>query len=380
MRLAIAAVVAAQVLLNGCSKDDSGRPIGSQVPGRETQPALLAIDSPRVNANRAKVEYEAPRYPSGIELQAQWSVGGPADPGRLIQPLSLMAAEVGVLVSELDGNQVKIFSARHGSLVDSLGRNGLGPGEFGRVPQLLGMSNRPLAFEGPNGRISALRRGRAPETSNVARTQTWRTACAVDRDRVVLQYSGWEQDGYLVSTLGDSARIVDSIAYPFPELIGVSPLARQASLQQIDDTSCAILPAYARSFAILAGGSVRVGTGIEPVPTPQVVESKVDAGVRRRLADDVRASHLSAATWRGRVFVLFYGRSGYRGRVVDVYSAKLVYEGSLLLPWRASFISVKNDNLYVLGEDADEPVLAAFRLGEDGTIRSGAVPEGGMRP
>lgn len=380
MRLAVAVLVSAHVLLNGCSEADSGRPVVSRTPGQETKPTLTALDSQRVNANRVNVEYEAPRYPSSIELQAQWSVGGPSDPGRLIQPLSLMAADLGVLVSELDGNQVRIFSARDGSLVDSLGRNGLGPGEFGRVPQLLGMSNRPLAFEGPNGRISALGRGRAPETSNVARTQTWRTACAVDRDRVVLQYSGWEQDGYFVSTLGDSARIVDSIAYPFPELIGVSPLARQASLQQMDDTSCAVLPAYAGSFAVLAGGSVKVGTGIEPVPTPRVVESKLDAGVRRRLADDVRASHLSAATWRGRVFILFYGRSRFRGRLVDVYSAKLVYEGSMLLPWRARFISVKNDNLYVLGEDGDEPVLAALRLGEYGTSRSGAIREGGTRP
>lgn len=123
-----------------------------------------------------------------------------------------------------------------------------------------------------------------------------------------------------------------------------------------------------------------MGTAIEPVPTPRVVESKVDAGVRRRLADDVRASHLSAATWRGRVLILFYGRSRLRGRLVDVYSAKLVYEGSFLLPWRAQQISVKTDHLYTLGEDADEPVLAAFRLTEDGTNRPGAMRDGGTRP
>lgn len=254
MRLAIAVLVSAHVVLAGCSETDSGRPIVSRATDLETDSTLPAMDSQRVNTSRVRVEYESPRYPSGIALQAEWSVGGTADPGRLIQPLSLMATDLGVLVSELDGNQVKIFSARDGALVDALGRDGLGPGEFGRVPQLLGMSNRPLAFEGPNGRISVLGRGRAPETSSVARTQTWRTACAMDRVQVVLQYSGWEQDGFFVSTLGDAARIVDSIAYPFPELLGVSPLARQASLQQVDDTSCAVLPAYAGSLAILARG------------------------------------------------------------------------------------------------------------------------------
>lgn len=379
MRLSVALLVSASMLLDGCSETDADQPAGSRAQNQASDRASISADTRRVKANRARVEYDSPRYASSIDLVAEWSVGGPADPGRLIQPLSLMAADVGVLVSELDGNKVKIFSARDGSVLDSLGRNGLGPGEFGRVPQLLGMSNRPLAFEGPNGRISALARGKAPETSNVARTQTWRTACAVARDRVVLQYSGWEQDGFFVSTLGDSARIVDSVAYPFPELIGVSPLARQASLQQMDDTSCAVLPAYAGSFAILAGGAVKVAAGIEPVPTPGVVESKVDAGVRRRLADDVRASHLSAATWRGRVLILFYGRSRLRGRVVDVYSPKLDYEGSVLLPWRASFISVKNDILYAIGEDEDEPVLAAFRLAAEGTNRLGPTREEATR-
>lgn len=380
MRLGVVVLACAQMLVNGCSKDDAGRPSIAQAPGRDSSPTFSATDTPRVQVSRTTVRYEAPRYPSSIALQAEWSVGGPADPGRLIQPLSLMAADLGVLVSELDGNRVIVFSRRDGSLIESLGSSGLGPGEFGRVPQLLGMSNRPLAFEGPNSRISVLGLGKAPQTSNVARARAWRTACAVDRDRVVLQYSGWDQDGFFVSTLGDSARIVDSIAYPFEELIGVAPLARQASLQQMDDTSCAVLPAYAGHFAVLTGTSVKVSTGIEKVPTPQVVESTVDAGRRRRLADDVRASNLSATAWRGRVLILFHGRSRLRGRLVDVYSAKLTYQGSLLLPWRARFIAAKDEHLYVLGEDADEPVLAAFRLGEVGTNGSSAMRADGTRP
>lgn len=379
MRLAVALLVSTHMLLNGCSMGDSDRPIDSPAPGSGSGSVSVAIDSPRVQVNRTGVRYEAPRYSSSVSLQAEWLVGGPAEPGRLIQPVSLMAAELGVLVSERDGNQVKVFSARDGALIDALGRDGLGPGEFGRVPQLLGMMNRPLAFEGPNGRLSALDLGRAPETSSVARTQTWRTACAVDRDLILLQYSGWERDGFFVSTVGDSARIIDSIAYPFSDLIGVAPLARQASLQQMDDTSCAVLPAYAGSFAVVTGATVKVGAGIEEIPTPRVVESRVDAGVRRRLADDVRASNLSAATWRGKVLILFYGRSRHRGRLVDVYSAKLAYEGSFLLPWRARFIAVRNDILYVLGEDADEPVLAAFRVGVHGTNQSGAMREGDSR-
>lgn len=211
-----------------------------------------------------------PRRTSRHGLEPLWTVGGPDDVGRLIQPVHLFASRHGVLVSELDGAQVRVFDSRTGTQVDSIGRFGLGPGEFGRVPILLGTYNRPLAFEGPSGRISFLDERRAPVLSRVAAGHSWASACQVDANAVLLSFVGWDDDGYFVSTLGQDAALVDSFSHPIRSLQDVLPIGRQAAVYQADDSTCVILPSYAREFAVYRRGRIAIGVGVEPAPIPWV--------------------------------------------------------------------------------------------------------------
>ena len=304
----------------------------------------------------------APRRNAAIELEPLWTVGGPADPGRFIQPIRIAVSRLGVLVSEVDGARVLALDSRAGRIVDTIGRYGLGPGEFGRVPTLLGSYDKPLAFEGENGRLSLLVPGANPITSRVASGRRWISACAIDESHVILQYSGWDDDGYWISTIGEDAALVDSFSYPIPELLAALPLGRQAPLRQIDDSTCAILPAYGRQFAVYRRGRILIGVGVEEAPIPQVVDPGRGVGNIRRLADEVRSTHLQPGGWRGRLMVLYWGTSAHRGRLIDLYDANLKYESSVVLPFRAEDIAASGDTLFVLGELADEPILAAYLL------------------
>lgn len=303
-----------------------------------------------------------PRRPASIDVEPLWTVGGPADPGRFIQPIRVAASRLGVLVSELDGARVLVLDSRAGRLIDTIGRFGLGPGEFGRVPTLLGSYDRPLAFEGENGRLSLLVPDADPITSRVASGRRWISACAIDESHVILQYSGWDDDGYWISTIGEDAALVDSFSYPIPELLATLPLGRQAPLNQVDDSTCAILPAYGRQFAVYRRGRIQVGVGVEEAPIPQVVDPGRGVGNIQRLADEVRSTHLKIGGWRGRLMVLYWGTSVHRGRLLDLYDANLKYESSVVLPFKAEDIAVSGDTLFVLGERDDEPILAAYLL------------------
>jgi len=262
----------------------------------------------------------------------------------------------------VDGARVLVLDSRVGRVVDTIGRFGLGPGEFGRVPTLLGSYDKPLAFEGANGRISLLVPRADPITSRVASGRNWISACAIDEKHVILQYSGWDDDGYWISTIGESAALVDSFSYPIQGLLEVLPLGRQAPLSQVDDSTCVILPAYGRQFAVYRNGRIQVGTGIEEAPIPQVINPGRGRGNYLKLADEVRSTHLVAGGWRGRLMVLYWGTSRHRGRLIDLYDADLKYESSVVLPFRAEDISASGDTLFALGELEDEPILAAYLL------------------
>jgi hypothetical protein len=263
----------------------------------------------------------------------------------------------------MDGAQVRVFDSRSGRQVDSIGRFGLGPGEFGRVPQLLGTYSRPLAFEGGNGRISVLGEGARPVTSRVATGRNWITGCLIAPGRVLLQAVGWNDDGYWVSTIGDDAALIDSFAHPIVELRTVLPLGRQASAQQADDSTCVLLPIYARRFAVLRSGEPpQFGDGVEDAPLPEV--DAPPPGVRGTISMAVgtRSTHRSASTWRGGLLVLYGGATDYRRRLVDLYDRQLTYRSSVVLPFEARHIAVSGDTLFALGEQEDEPILAAFLL------------------
>lgn len=308
-------------------------------------------------------ELPAPRRNAAIDVEPLWTAGGPDDPGRLIQPVSLLASRLGVLVSDVDGAHVRAFDSRSGIQVDAIGRFGLGPGEFGRVPQLLGTYARPLAFEGPSGRISMIGDAGIPEPSRVAAGHSWSSACQAGDETVLLTFVGWDDDGYFLSTLGPDAALVDSFSHPIESLKDVLPIGRQAAVLQADDSTCVVLPAYAQEFAVYRRGAITVGSGVEPAPVPQVSGGAMP-GYRgaRRVAPETRSTHRSVTSWRGRLLILYGGRSEHRRRLVDIYSSRLAYEASVVLPFEASYISVAGDTLFALGELEDEPILAAYLL------------------
>lgn len=305
----------------------------------------------------------APRRPASIDVEPLWTVGGPDEPGRLIQPVHLRASRLGVLVSELDGAHIRVLDSRTGAQIGAIGRYGLGPGEFGRVPLLLGTYDRPLAFEGPSGRISVLGEQDDPITSRVAAGHSWTSACQVDASSVLLTYVGWDDDGYFVSTLGAGAALSDSFSHPIASLREVVPVARQAPVYQADDSTCVILPTYAGEFATYRRGRIQFGRGIEPSGIPRVAAEGQGVGASRRVAAGVRATNRSATSWRGRLLILYAGDANLRRRLVDICDERLRYESRLLLPFVAQFISVSGDTLFALGERNDEPILGAFLLG-----------------
>lgn len=324
---------------------------------------VAATPETRVSPARvAQPTLPAPRRASSLDVVPLWTIGGPDDPGRLIQPVSLFASRLGVLVSELDGARVLVFESRSGAIADTIGRYGMGPGEFGRAPVLLGSYERPLAFEGPSGRISALGEAEGPLGTRVAGGRRWMTACAIDKTRVLLQFVGWDDDGYWISTMGEQAALVDSFSHPVPELGAVLPVGRQAPLAQADDSTCVILPAYSRQFAVYRDGRIAVGEGVEDAPLPEVLDPGRGQGHSRRVAASVRSTHLAAVSWRGRLLVLYEGSSAHRRRLIDVYDEQLAYQSSVVLPFDTQFIAASGDTLFVLGERDDEPILGAFLL------------------
>lgn len=332
----------------------------AQIADVDTTPSARGSAASRL-AHLPQPELPAPRRTSALHLVPLWTAGGPDDPGRLIQPVHLFASRLGVLVSEFDGAHVRVFDSRSGVQVDTLGRFGLGPGEFGRVPFLLGTYERPLAFEGANGRLSDLGAGDAPVTSRVATGRNWVSACLMAPGRVLLQTVGME-DGYWVSTIGDRAALVDSFPHPIASLEGVLPLARQAPLYQVDDSTCVILPVYSHEFAVLRGDQLVLGASIETAATPRAEWEGEVGRSTLSLARSTRSTQRGAASWRGRLLILYAGATEHRRRLVDIYSSRGVYDASLVLPFETRYIASSGDTLFAVGERDDEPILAAFLL------------------
>lgn len=362
-------VACALVLAAACG--EAPAPDGAKVVSARDSITALNIDAETtVTAIAAVTErprlpqptLPAPRRSAGIEVLPIWTAGGLEDPGRMIQPMALFTSRLGVLVSDLDGAHIRSFDSRSGIQVGTIGRFGLGPGEFGRVPSLLGTYDSPLAFEGPNGRISRLGQDSIPVTLRVATGRSWLSACQTSPERVLLQAMAWNGDGYFTSTIGSDATLVDSFPHPIASLQSVLPLARQAPLVQVDDSTCVVLPVYAHEFALLRGDQVVLGASIETAATPSAEWEGVPGRSTLSLARGTRSAQLSAASWRGRLLILYAGATEYRRRLVDIYSFGGSYEGSLVLPYASTEIATSGDTLVSLGEEADEPILAAFLL------------------
>ncbi len=313
-------------------------------------------------------KWSAPRRDAGITLRPLWRSDTQRGAATLTYPFDLVFAAQGLAIYDYGEKRVHVVDAATGRPRFAVGRHGQGPGEFGdRAVSFFGPSSRPLMVEAIDGRVTALE-GEKLTPLRVPKEQRWSTGCQWGRDRLLLQVRGLEHhDSYVVS-LGDGARIVDSLAAPWPRHRTLPFLVRQAPLKQLDDSTCVYLPVYQQDFAIISPTAPPVtGTHIESLPEAREAVSGTTKRRVHSLAEGTRSGASDVAAWRDVMLVSFRGTSPHRQRVIDVYDRRmLAYRGSVLLPYKIDHIAVHGDTLAVTAEVDDEPVVEVFLLGRRG--------------
>jgi hypothetical protein len=225
--------------------------------------------------------------------------------------------------------------------------------------------------EAIDGRVTALE-GEKLTPMRVPKEQRWSTGCQWGRDRLLLQVRGLEQHDSYIVTMGDGARVADSLPAPWPRHRALPFLVRQAPLKQVDDSTCVYLPVYQQEFAIISPTASPVtGMHIETLPEARETLSGTSKRRRHSLAEGTKAGASDVAAWRDMMLVSFWGTSPHRHRVLDVYDRRtLGYRGSVLFPYKIDHIAVHGDTLAVTGEVEDEPVVGGFLLGRRGGAAS----------
>lgn len=326
-----------------------------------------------ITDRRQRVQWPAPRRASSLQLRALWRSNRLPSFPALSYPSDLQFAEQGLAVYDYGEKRIHVIEVASGRPRFAVGRRGPGPAEFGDRPVwLFGTWSRPMAVEFSDGRITALVNDKL-QTVRVSRERRWATGCAWGSDTVLLQTSGHEVFDYFVSTTGETARVVDSIAAPWPRHRALPFIVRQGPLRQADDSTCALLPLYEREFALISPNrEAWLGMHIEPLPEAKELLEGNGKMRSSSLAKGARRGALDARLWRGFLLVLFQGTSDKRRRILDVYDrSTLSYQGSTLLPFEASRFATRGDTLVMIGENDDEPILAAYLLS---TITPAAKP------
>lgn len=330
---------------------------------RSVAPAGRAATWSPPAANQSP-KWTAPRRDAGITLRPLWRSDTQRGAAPLTYPYDLTFADQGLAIYDHGERHVQVVDAATGRARFSVGRRGRGPAEFGDYGvTFFGPASRPLMVEFGDGRVAALERDKLSPI-RVPQGQRWSTGCQWGRDRLLLQVRGLaEHDNYVV-TIGDAARIVDSLPAPWPRHRSLPFLVRQAPLRQLDDSTCVYLPVYQQEFAIISPNASPVtGTHIETLPEAR---EKVSGTSKRRvheLAEGTKSGASDVAAWRDMILVRFWGTSPHRHRVIDVYERRtLAYRGSVLFSHRIDHLAVHGDTLAVTGEVDDVPVVEVFLM------------------
>lgn len=256
------------------------RPVAS-VSAAAAKPVRRANQPPR---------WTAPRRDAGITLRPLWRSDTQRGPATLTYPFDLVFAAQRLAIYDHGEKHVQVVDASTGRARFAVGRHGPGPGEFGdRAVTFFGPPARPLMVEAIDGRVTALD-GEKLTPRRVPKEQRWSTGCQWGRDRLLLQVRGLEQHDTYVVTMGDGARIVDSMPAPWPRHRTLPFLVRQASLRQLDDSTCVYLPVYQQEFAIISPTAPPVtGTHIESLPEAREKLSGTSKRRRYSLAEGTKA-------------------------------------------------------------------------------------------
>jgi hypothetical protein len=280
---------------------------------------------------------------------------------QLENPVDLRFSHLGLLVSDAGDLSVRALNAGNGVERWRVGRYGRGPWEFVAPPLLIGTWAEPVALEAAVGRIHEFRKLSARATSQMIRDRQWTTGCVLRPNALITQSSSSPVGmSYYVSQFGDEARVADSFPHPIERLQHVGFFVRQTPLAQVDDSSCAFIPAYHGEFALMdATGTFEHGFAVESLPPAEMSVEKTERGARYSVARGAVAGYLDARAWRDKLLILFEGRSRDKGKLLDVYNRRtLRYEGTILLPVRATRIAVSGDTIAILGvTQEDEPTI-----------------------
>lgn len=325
---------------------------------------VTTFDLPSSDAENGR-RVNLPRFPFAGALSLIWTRTSFEEDTVLLYPTDVQFSAHGLLVFDAGSRQVRVFESSTGRLVSTLGREGRGPGELSPSFWFQGSYDRPVSFDATQRRLTHLARARdSMVTLPFPRNRRWMSTCALD-DSLTLGYaSATSAESDVLLAVGE--RVVDSMSNPFEELRAEHFMARQVIVRQLDDSSCAVLTAYQRQFAVIERNrTVRLGVYPESstVMRVDVVISDNGKSVVSSLPRGARVGPADARAWREYLLVLFRGRTTLAERTIDVFAREdLTYQGSLVLPTKAKRMTVRGDSLIVIGERNDYPTLALLIL------------------
>lgn len=362
------------------SSGSSARP-GDVVGGREAVTSVRdAVDATKsASHSLATPALAPPRTPSHLDLERIWESSRSLADSVLMHPVDLQQSDLGLLVFDLGGPAIRVFAFAPELRVQSHGRAGSGPGDLSVSSWFMGSREHPAALDRTLRKVNRLRYLPDSIASTPIPSGRFTSGCTLPGDvtfayRVVssLEFfrgestpSGPPLQYDFMTFEGD--RVLDSFPAPWPELRRLAPIVRQTVVRQLDDSTCVLLPPYQGVLATVDARSRFVAA--RTIESTRIVEPEVSRAedgriTRISLPRTARLGSLDARGWRDRVLVLHNGRDALAGRLLDVYRrADLAYEGTLVLPDRASRIAIAGDTLAVLAEREDLPLLQLFRLG-----------------
>jgi hypothetical protein len=307
-------------------------------------------------------KFTAPRYSAAVRLTPVWKRGGHDEADPVGNPVAVRFTTYGILVSDALDYTILRLASESGAELSRRGRGGRGPWEFVDYPVIVGTYAAPLVVEAPSGRVYTYEE--EPSTMlSVTRQRPWGSACQYTPGELLLQAAPRPTDfDFFVSTYAELPAAVDSLSNPIPSIRPLMFFARQTSLRQAGDGTCALLPIYQPEFAVMrADRSSSIGRHIESLPIQNGLTEPTERGAIYSMAPGATMGPVDAARWRDYLLVLFEGKTKHRRRIVDMYRIDdLEYAGSFLLPSRSLRIDAHQDSLIVIGEEDEFPTLSLF--------------------
>lgn len=325
--------------------------------------AALSLSKP--TEDRSVTERpDAPRRALPITVRELWATTPSDSDSIFVLPNDLWFTPHGLLVIDAADRVIHVIDGASGRVRRSIGRGGDGPGELHAGMRFLGTAAAPMLFDQRSRKfVRLVGDSLTPRSAPMTAKPSWITMCAVGPDETLGSVLGREGFEFLLTHGGE---VVDSLPTPWPELLVDDFLIRQATVQQLTDSTCIMTTVYRAAFATFQQGRTTIrGNYVEALPRTSATVTR-DTAAKATWHTVPRGSvpgPTHAAMRRDFVVLAFHGRSTQRDRVLDLYRASdLSYHGSIVFPFIARRIAVSGDTLAIIGEQDDLPFLAAYIL------------------